>query len=117
VIPAWRALADGSINNEFGYRTQGQTELASLYPGAVLLNDKTVGLRTSDLLSGYLAYRALASYTILEHYRWIVETVQDFEDGDTILRRVGEQMSSAQMTFEPTGAKPEFSIFAKHGSK
>jgi hypothetical protein len=85
--------------------------------GVARLRYETVGLRTSDLLGGYLAYRALASDTILEQYRWIVETIQDFEDRYMILQGVGEQMNSAEMSFEPTEAKPEFSIFVIQGSK
>ena len=117
-IPPWRALDESAINNEFGYRSDTQTELASLYPNAVLLNDRTVKLRTDDLLGGYLAYRALASYTILAHMGWIVDTIQDFEDAETILQRVGERMPpSAEMSFEPTQDEPEFTIFATHGSR
>lgn len=117
-IPPWRALTDQPLDNEFGYRTQAQTELASLYPDAILLNEKAVTLRTNDALQAYLAYRALAQYTILEHTSWIVETIQAFEDGDAILKRVGEKMPPlAEMTFEPKLSEPKFNIFATHGSK
>lgn len=80
-----------AMDNEFGYRTRRQTELASLYPGTVVLHDKAVSLRTEDFLDGDLAYRALAPYTILA-MGWIVDTIQAFEDGETIFRRVGERM-------------------------
>ncbi len=65
-----------------------------------------------------MAYRALASYTILAHMNWIVETIQGLEGGELILQRVGERMPpSVETTFEATLSKPEFSIFATHGSK
>lgn len=117
-IPPWRALTDRSIDNEFGYRTQAQTQLASLYPHATVLHDKAVGLRTDDLLDGYLTFRALASYTFNAHMRWIVETIYELEDGDEILRRIGERMPpSAERTFAPTQNPLGSSDFANHGSK
>lgn len=117
-IPPWRALTDRSIDNEFGYRTQAQTQLASLYPHATVLNDKAVGFRTGDLLEGYLTFRALASYTFLAHMRWIVETIYELENGEDILRQIGERMPpSAERTFAPTESPLGSSDFATHGSK
>jgi len=118
IIPAWRALTDSSIDNQFGYRTQAQTQLASLFPHVTVLHDKAVGLRTHDLLDGYLTFRALASYTFLAHMRWIVETIHELDDGEDILRRIGERMPpSGERTFAPTERRLESGDFATHGSK
>jgi len=117
-IPPWRALATRPIENEFGYRTPAQTELASLYPHVTILSDKAVSLRADDFVEAYLAFRALASYTFLSHMRWVVETISELEDGDEILRRIGGRMPpSAELSFRSSQSHPEWTIFATHGSR
>jgi D-amino peptidase len=68
-IPPWTPLLNGPVESEFGYRTDDQTALAALYPGARVLNNRAVTLETRSFLEAYLAYRALANYTFLAHMR------------------------------------------------
>lgn len=116
-IPPWRKLQDGSIRNEFGYRTRAQTQLASLFPHVEVLNEKTVVLRTDDFEEGYLTFRALAQYTFLAHMSWVVETIYELDDSEEILRRIGERFPREGNSFEATERELDSNMFATHGSK
>ncbi len=116
-IPPWSALATGRITNEYGYRQHGQTQLASLFPGAVVLNDKAIALDTDDVVAGYLAYRALANYTHLAQMKWIVDTIYELDDGQEIMKRVGERYPTAESTFTPTGKPLEAGLLSTHGHR
>ena len=117
-IPPWKVLLGAPLLNEFGYRTEEQTALAALYPGARVLNNKAVILETPTFLDAYLAYRALANYTFLAHMRWIVETIPQVKGGNEVFTELaGRFPPRSERTFVPSRDTVQDDAFGKHGSK
>jgi len=117
-VRPWTALVNTPLHNEFGYRTEQQTALAAIYPGARVLNNKAVVLETPTFLDGYLAYRALSSYTFLAHMRWIVETMPEVKGGNEVLSELAERFPPrSERTFTPSSDTIQLDALARHGSK
>ncbi len=117
-VPPWTLLMNGPLQSEFGYRSEEQTALAALYPGARVLNNRAVALETATFLDAYTSYRALANYTFLAHMRWIVETMPSVKGGDEVLLELSKVFPPrSERTFAPSGDDVPSSIFATHGSK
>jgi D-amino peptidase len=105
-IPAWTGDLPASFDNDYGYILPEQAGVALGFPGATVVDDKTVRVQTSSFLEAYLAFRALAGFTGLATQRILVTGVRAEEGGAELLQRAGAGLPSrAERSFEPTGTE------------
>lgn len=117
ILP-WRPILPPTIDNRFAYTLAEHASLAANFPRARLMDDRTVSLTTASFEDAYLAFRALANFTILAPLRTLVEVLPRVEGGPEALQRVRQQVATRQRPgFTPTGAEtdPRFSAFARFG--
>jgi D-amino peptidase len=118
-IPAWRSTAaDSPLENRFNYLFPEMASVAMNYPGAVGIDDKTIGLKTRDFLEAYLAFRALANFTQVVRRHMILKLVGEVEGGREIVAKAQARWPARdKRTFEPTGTEVDMSgtPYGRHG--
>jgi D-amino peptidase len=118
-IPVWSPEPrNGVLENHFSYTRPEHASLAINYPGAVTVNDRTIGLRSDSFIDAYLAFRALANFTALAPMRTMFDALREVEGGMDVYRRIREQLSHLPAPgFEPAGTEIDVSASAKgrHG--
>jgi D-amino peptidase len=105
-IPPWTGNLPATFDNDYGYILPEQAQVALGFPGATVVDDKTVRVRTSSFLEAYLAFRALAGFTGLATQRILVSGVREQDGGAEMLQRArGRLPSRSERSFEPTGTE------------
>lgn len=106
-IPAWRPAAmRGSFESRFGYSLPEHAALAINYPGARVVDDRTIGLTAPSFLDAYLAFRALALFTAPVVPRMVYQAVPEVEGGPQVIQRARERLGGRLTTsFTPAGAQ------------
>lgn len=111
-IPPWTGSLPDRFDNDYGYILPEQAGVALGFPGATVVNDKTIRVQTSSFLEAYLAFRALAGFTGLATQRMLVNAIREEEGGPDLLqqvqdrlRRAGVRVSRTERSFEPTGTE------------
>jgi len=103
-IAPWTGNLPATFDNDYGYILPEQAGIALGYPGATIVNDKTVRVPASTFLEAYLAFRALAGFTGLATQRILVAGVREQDGGAEMLQRARSGLPSrTERSFEPTG--------------
>lgn len=115
-IPPWKPSLGARFDNHYGYILPAMTALAINFPGATLVDDKTVNVPAASFLDAYLAFRALAGFTGLAQERVLVNAVREAPGGAEMLQQAAQQRLPArhQRTFAATGTTIRRS-FGQHG--
>jgi D-amino peptidase len=93
------------FDNQFSYILPDQASIASMFPHATPVNNKTVKVPAASFLDAYLAFRALATFTGLATQRMTVTAIRQMPGGpDLIAKAQGQFPTREQRTFEPTAA-------------
>jgi D-aminopeptidase len=93
------------FDNQFSYILPDQASIASMFPHATPVNNKTVKVPAASFLEAYLAFRALATFTGLTTQRMTVTAIRQMPGGsDMIAKAQGQFPTREQRTFEPTSA-------------
>jgi D-amino peptidase len=110
-IPPWSPRpVEGIMINEFSYTRPEHASLAINYPGAVALNDRTIGLRSETFLDGYLAFRALANFTSLAPMRSMFDAMREVEGGMETYGRIQEYLADQPAPgFQPVSGRIDMS--------
>jgi D-amino peptidase len=118
-IPAWSPEpVNGSMESQFSYTRPDHASLAINYPGAVAVNDRTIGLESESFLDAYLAFRALANFTALAPMRTMFDAMREVDGGMETYQRIREQLADQPPPgFAPAGTEIDVSASAKgrHG--
>jgi D-amino peptidase len=104
-VKPWRPVAiTREFDNHYGYILPEQAAIAVNFPGAVVVDNKTVNVRARSFLDAYLAFRGLAAFTGYATARLTVNAVRQMEGGQDLLRKAQEQLPTReQRTFKPSG--------------
>ena len=95
-------IANG-FDNHFSYILPDQAAIASMFPRATAVDNKTVKVPARDFLEAYLAFRALATFTGLTTQRMLVTAIRQMDGGrDLIAKAQGQFPSREQRTFQAT---------------
>jgi D-amino peptidase len=93
------------FENQFAYILPEQAALASMFPHATPVNNKTIKVPAANFVDAYLAFRALAAYTGLTTQRMMLSSIRQMEGGADLIAKAQNQLPSReQRTFEPTAA-------------
>ena len=118
-IPTWTPKAvDGIIWNEFSYNRSEYASLAINYPGATVVNDRTIGLESESFLDAYLSFRALANFTALAPLRTMLEALREVDGGMEVFGRIRQHLADTPLpSFQSAGSEIDMSGSAKgrHG--
>jgi D-amino peptidase len=110
-----KELAAGEFDNQYAYVLPEQAAVAINFPGASVVDNKTVKVRARNFLESYLAFRALANFTSYAAQRVILASVRDMEGGAELVRKAQEKLPSRETrTFTATGTTIARG-FGKHG--
>jgi D-amino peptidase len=115
-IKPWRpAEIAREFDNLYGYIFPEQAAVAINFPGATVVDNKTVQIRARTFLDAYLTFRALAGFTSYATARMVLTEARQMEGGPELLRKAQEKLPSReQRTFTPTGTTIERG-YGKHG--
>jgi D-amino peptidase len=104
-IKPWRpAEITREFDNHYGYILPEQAAIAVNFPGAVVVDNKTVNVRARSFFEAYLAFRGLAAFTGYATSRMALTAVRQMDGGADLIRKAQEQLPSReQRTFKPTG--------------
>jgi hypothetical protein len=93
------------FENQFGYVLPEQAAVASMFPHAEPVNNKTVKVVAPTFMDAYLAFRALATFTGLASQRMLVSSIRELEGGrDLISKAEARMLTRQQRTFAPTAS-------------
>jgi hypothetical protein len=93
------------FENQFGYVLPEQAAVASMFPHAEPVNDKTVKVVAPHFMDAYLAFRALATFTSLASQRMLVSSIRELEGGRALISKAEARMPTReQRTFAPTAS-------------
>jgi D-amino peptidase len=103
-VKPWKPAEIGkTFDNQFSYILPDQAAIASMFPHATAVNNKTVRVPAASFLEAYLAFRALATFTGLATQRMTVSAIRQMPGGsDLIAKAQGQFPTREQRTFEPT---------------
>jgi D-amino peptidase len=103
-VKAWKpAEISKPFDNQFSYILPDQAAVASMFPHATPVNNKTVKVPAANFLEAYLAFRALATFTGLTTQRMTVSAIRQMTGGpDMIAKAQAPFPSREQRSFEPT---------------
>ena len=106
-IPPWRPAAmRGAFESRFGYSLPEQAALAINYPGARVVDDRTVAVSAPGFLDAYLAFRALALFTSQVVPRMLYQAMPDVEGGPQAIQRARERLGPRlAASFTPAGTQ------------
>lgn len=91
------------FDNHFGYILPDQAAVASMFPHATAIDNKTVKVPARDFLEAYLAFRALAAFTGLTTQRMMVTAIRQMDGGPDFITKAQAQLPAReQRTFRPT---------------
>jgi D-amino peptidase len=100
----WTGNLPSRFDNDYGYVLPEQAAVAIGFPGATVVDNKTVRVPASSFLDAYLAFRALAGFTGLAGQRMLVDGVRAQEGGALHLENARRRLPSrTERTFDPTG--------------
>ncbi len=103
-IPPWNPRLPAQFDNLFGYVMPEQAAVAINFPGAAVVDNKTVRVGARSFLESYLAFRALAGFTGLTTQRALVDGVRGQPGGPELLQQAQARIPSRrERTFAPTG--------------
>lgn len=103
-IPPWTGSLPERFDNDYGYTLPEQAAVALGFPGARVVDDKTVRLETGSFMEAYLAFRALAGFTGLATQRILLNAVRETDGGPALIQQAQERLPSRlERTFAPTG--------------
>jgi D-amino peptidase len=104
-IPPWNPRLPPRFVNHFGYILPEHAAVAINFPGAEVVDNKTVSLETSDFLEAYLAFRGLARFTGYATDRLVLGGIRASERGRELVLQAQQQHVPArrERTFAPTG--------------
>jgi D-amino peptidase len=104
-IPPWDPGLASRFVNHFGYILPEHAAVAINFPGAEVVDNKTVSLETSDFLEAYLAFRGLARFTGFATDRLVLDGVRASEGGRALVQQAQQQRVPArsERTFAATG--------------
>lgn len=93
------------FDNQFSYTLPEQAAIASMFPQATPVNNKTVKVSTPNFMDAYLAFRGLATFTGLVTQRMTVTAIREMPAGPDMITKAQAQLPSReQRSFEPTSA-------------
>jgi D-amino peptidase len=103
-IGPWKPAAiSRPFESQFSYVLPEQAVVASMFPNAAPVNNKTVRLTSPNFLEAYFAFRSLAFYTGLASQRLIVNSIRQMEGGRELIAKAQTALPSReQRTFDPT---------------
>lgn len=114
-IDPWDPRLPSEFVNHYGYLMPEQAAAAINFPGATVVDDKTVSVRTRSFLDAYLTFRALAGFTGLATQRVILDGVRSQAGANEFVQQAQARIPSRRdRTFAPTGTtipRP----FGRHG--
>jgi D-amino peptidase len=115
-IKPWRPVEiSREFDNHYGYILPEQAAIAVNFPGAVVVDDKTVNVRARSFLDAYLAFRGLAAFTGYATARMALTAVRQMDGGQELIRKAQEQLPTReQRTFKATGTTIARG-YGKHG--
>jgi D-amino peptidase len=103
-IPPWNPRLPPEFENHYGYILPDHAAVAINFPGAAVVDDKTVAVRARSFLEAYLAFRALAGFTGLAGQRVLVSGVRAQPGGAELIQRAQEKLPSRrERSFAATG--------------
>jgi D-amino peptidase len=112
-----KEISSGEFDNLYGYVLPEQAAVAINFPGADVVDNKTVKVRTRSFLDAYLAFRGLAGFTGYAAQRLMLTAIRDMDGGADLVRKAQEKLPSREnRTFAPTGTTIERG-YGKHGYK
>ena len=105
-IRAWRPSEIAKpFENQFSYVLPEQAAVASMFPHAEPMNNKTVKVVAPHFMDAYLAFRALAAFTGLASQRMLVSSIRELEGGRDLISKAEALMPTReQRTFAPTAS-------------
>ena len=93
------------FENQFSYVLPEQAAVASMFPHAEPVNNKTVKVVAPHFMDAYLAFRALATFTGLASQRMLVSSIRELEGGRDLISKAEARMPTReQRTFAPTAS-------------
>ena len=96
------------FENQFSYHLREQAAVASMFPHAEPVNDKTVKVVAPHFMDAYLAFRALAVFTGLAGQRMLVSSIRDLEGGRGLISKAEALMPTRELrTFASTASTLE----------
>jgi D-amino peptidase len=91
------------FENRFSYILPEQAAVASMFPHATPVDNKTVKLPARDFVDAYLAFRALATFTGMAGQRMMIASIRQMDGGRELIARAQAALPTReQRTFEPT---------------
>ena len=118
-VKPWRPkeISAGEFDNLYSYVLPEQAAVAINFPGASVVDNKTVRVRTRSFLDAYLTFRGLAGFTGYAAQRLMLNAMRDMEGGPDLIRKAQDKLPAREArTFTPTGTTIERG-FGKHGYK
>mgnify|MGYP006170829713 CR=1 FL=1 len=104
-IPPWNPRLPAEFDNHYGYILPEHAAVAVNYPGATVVDDKTVAVKARSFLDAYLAFRALAGFTGLATQRVLLSGVREQPGGAELIRKAQERLPSRrERSFDATGS-------------
>jgi D-amino peptidase len=115
-VRPWRpAEIAREFDNLYGYVLPEQAAVAINFPGAKVVDNKTVKIRTDSFLDAYVAFRGLAAFTGYATQRMVLAAVREMDGGPDLIRKAQAKLPSReQRTFRPTGTTIERG-YGRHG--
>jgi D-amino peptidase len=93
------------FENQFSYHLPEQAAVASMFPHAEPVNDKTVKVVAPHFMDAYLAFRALATFTGLASQQMLVSSIREQDGGRDLISKAEARMPTReQRTFAPTAS-------------
>jgi D-amino peptidase len=103
-IQPWKPAAIAQpFDNEFSYVLPEQAAIASMFPHATAVNNKTVKVPATSFMEAYLAFRSLAAFTGLATPRMMMTAIRQMDGGPALISRAQATLPTReQRSFDPT---------------
>jgi D-amino peptidase len=103
-IPPWDPRLPAEFDNHYGYILPEHAAVAINFPGARVVDDKTVAVKARSFLDAYLAFRALAGFTGLATQRLLLSDVREQPGGRDLIAKAQDRLPSRrERSFSATG--------------